>query len=350
MTNDDTKLNEILANSGVGTMTDMGCGADDGYTDDAQWLAGSEVKEVKENRILKGLVQWTTSDDKSFVPSSQTRAKITPGVYEILQSPQVGIYFSKIPVLTQGLLRFPQTNSEKVVTEIEKFWTKEAIFKEYKLTHKRGIIMWGPAGSGKSSVIQIIMKDVVEKHNGIVIKFTHPILFNEGMKIFREIEPNTPVVILMEDIDSIIAHYNESDVLNILDGINQIEKAVFLATTNYPERLGARIINRPSRFDKRFFIDHPNAESRMLYFKHIIGEDKIAELKINIKKWVADTEDFSIAHMKELFTAVIILGDDYKEAITTLTNMREIRVSSDSDEVRKSVGFGHKLVKSAAHY
>ncbi len=287
---------------------------------------------------LNGVVQWTSHDNKRFIPASKTAKRLLPGAYEICHSQSIGLFFQKFPVKTEGLLRFPQTNSERVVREIQTFWEKEPLFREYGLAYKRGVILYGPAGSGKSCCIQLIMKDVIERE-GIVIKFGNPTLFIEGMRILREIEPKTPVVVLMEDIDGILESYNESEVLNILDGVDHIDRLVFLSTTNYPERLGARIINRPSRFDKRFKIGHPNAESRRLYFKHIIGTDsRIKELKINLEKWVTDTKDFSIAHLKELFIAVAILGDDYKEAIETLASMKD-NVSSAHDEVG-SMGFG----------
>ena len=292
---------------------------------------GSEACESGEEK-LTGLVQWTSHDGKRFVPASRTAQHLVPGAYEVCHSQSIGLFFQKFAVKTEGLLRFPQTNSERVVREIQTFWDKEAIFREYKLAYKRGIMLWGPPGSGKSCTVQLIMKDVIER-DGIVIKFGHPTLFTEGMRVFREIEPKTPGVVLMEDIDSILEIHNESEVLNILDGVDHVERIVFLATTNYPERLGARILNRPSRFDKRFKIGHPNAESRMLYFKHIIGTDKrIKELKIDLEKWVKDTEGFSIAHLKELFVAVTILGDDYKEAVDTLASMKD-NISSSQDEV-----------------
>lgn len=450
------------------------------------------VKDEEDEVRLKGLCQWTTSDGKRFVPASKTCDKLTPGVYEIMHSQNIGIYFEKVLVITEGMLRFPQTNSDKVVTEIQKFWEREDLFKEYGLIHKRGIILWGPPGchapgtlvrmfdgstkkvedvrvgdllmgpdsksrkvlelccgrqemykitptkgsafvvnadhilhlewsgvregkpaknisvreylglsawqkqkyklrysvpvhkqghagrpnknnlrtgfkadavgqgdyygfildqdhlyltadymihhnSGKSCTVQIIMQDVVDR-GGIVVKFGHPSMFTEGMRILREVEPLTPVVVLMEDIDSTISMYNESDVLNILDGVDKVNKCCFLATTNYPENLGARIMNRPSRFDKRFKIGHPNKESRRLYLKHIIGTDeKIKELNISLDRWVEDTDGFSIAHLKELFVAVVILGDDYTQAIKTLSRMRE-KVSSEMDE--KTGGMG----------
>ncbi len=198
--------------------------------------------------------------------------------------------------------------------------------------------------SGKSCTIQLIMEDVV-KRNGVVVKFTHPNLFLAGMRSFKEIQRSTPVVVLMEDIESILENFSESSVLNILDGVDQVDKVVFLATTNYPEKLGARILNRPSRFDKRFKIGHPNSQSRMLYFKHLIGdENKARELKVDFNKWVEDTEGFSIAHLKELFVAVCILGDDYSEAIETLSSMKE-QIVSDEEFERPSMGFTSKKKK-----
>ena len=287
---------------------------------------------------LGGYCQWSTSDGVRFAPSSKTANQLTPGVYDICHNSAVGLYFEKIQILTTGLIQFPETNSDKVVAEIKNFWEKESVFKKFNLNYKRGIILYGPPGSGKSSTIQFIMRDVVDR-DGVVIKFTAPNLFLEGIRKFREIQPNTPIVVLMEDIDSIIEIYCESEVLNILDGVNQIDKVVFLATTNYPEKLGARIINRPSRFDKRFKINHPNAESRRIYLEFIIGKETLDFADIDLDKWVRDTEDFSLAHLKELFTAVVILGDSYEESLDSLNLMRQETPDSSEDSSRPSMGF-----------
>ncbi len=266
--------------------------------------------------------QWGTSDNRIFVPSSKTVKKLIPGVYEIDQNTQFGTYFEKIPVKTEGLLRFPDTNSDKVVNEIQKFWDREDVFRHYDIAYKRGIILYGPPGSGKSCTVQLIMQDVVQR-KGIVLEFNNPYLFIDGMRILRQIQPETPVVVIMEDIDSILQSYNESEILNILDGVNQMDRVVFLATTNYPQELGHRIMNRPSRFDKRFRIGFPSAASRKIYFEHLIGKENFSKLKIDIKKWVIDTDEFSIAHLKELFVAVVILQDNYDEALKTLRDMKE---------------------------
>lgn len=342
---DDVELNDILNSS-------LKC-AKNSRLFSPNLPSSVESKEEAHDAIR----QWTSGDSKRYVPACETVRSLPPAAYEIKSNGNLGIYFERIPINIDGLVRFPQANTDKVLSEIQNFWDKKNLFQEYNLVHKRGILMWGPPGSGKSCCIKFVMKDVIEKRGGIVVKFTHPMLFIEGMRILREIEPKTPVVVLMEDIDAIVSSFSESEVLNILDGVDRVELVVFLATTNYPELLGSRIVNRPSRFDKRFKIHHPNAQSRLIYFKHIICDDERAKneglntleqrdafvyskaisMGINLETWVNDTVGFSIAHLKELFVAVCILGDDYDIAIETLNSMKDhIR---SADDVESQIGF-----------
>jgi SpoVK/Ycf46/Vps4 family AAA+-type ATPase len=285
---------------------------------------------------LTDCVQWTSSDNKNFIPTSRTVERLPPGTYDIGMNQANGLFFEKVPVLENDLVVFPESNTEKIVGEIRRFWDREEIYRRHRLAFKRGILLYGPPGSGKSCTIQLVMNDVVQR-NGIVINFCEADLFVAGARKLREIQPDTPVVVLMEDVDSILQDNEESSVLNVLDGVNQIDKVVFLATTNYPERLGERVINRPSRFDKRFKIGYPDERTRRIYFERIIGDKLIGDLKIDLDLWVRKTDEFSMAHLKELFVAVAVLGDDFDEAVETLISMKEDGISSRDDA--KKMGF-----------
>jgi SpoVK/Ycf46/Vps4 family AAA+-type ATPase len=160
-------------------------------------------------------------------------------------------------------------------------------------------------------------------------------LFIDGLRALRKIQPQTPVVAVMEDIDSLIEENSETAILNILDGVNEVHKVVFLATTNYPNKLGHRVMNRPSRFDKRFRIGFPSAASRKAYFEHLMDEETING--IDLERWVKDTDKLSIAHLKELFVAVVILDDDYKESLKTLKAMKE---DVEDKDFEGKFGFG----------
>lgn len=276
-------------------------------------------EEDLHEKFTNKLVQWASSDGNVFFASASTTDKLVPGAYQICSSPQ-GVFFNKVQIKTEGLLRFDDANSDKVIKEIRKFWASKAKYQEFGIVYKRGICLWGPPGSGKSSCIRFIMNDVI-KMGGIVVEFTNPKLFEAGMQQLRQIQPEVPVVCTMEDLDSILETYSESEILNILDGYTKIDNIVFLATTNYPEKLGARIINRPSRFDKRFKIGMPSAADRLSYLKYLFGDKDFT--KYDLAKWVKDTEDFSMAHLKELFTVMVILENDYKDAILTLRTMVE---------------------------
>lgn len=292
--------------------------------------------EMTERAAKRTLVQWTTNDKKVFIPSTYSTPKLEPGLYEINHSNACGIYFTRVGLGTEGLIRFKETNSDEVVKEIETFWERETLFEKFNLAFKRGILLWGPPGSGKTGTVKLVIEDII-KRKGVVIKFCHPDRFVKGVRSFREIEPDTPCVIIMEDLDSILEVYNESEVINILDGVDMINKVVYIATTNYPTKLGARIVNRPSRFDKRIKIGKPNAESRRTYFEHLFSANgqELRE-KHDIEKWIEDTDDLSIAHLKELFISLVILGKDYDETITRLKNMKD-----QLDEIHdgRSAGF-----------
>lgn len=277
-------------------------------------------------------VQWTTSDGKIYIPTGRTVPVLEPGVYDIDQNPVVGLYFERVPMKIEGLLRFPDTVVASVLSEIKRFWESKALYLKHDLAYKRGIMLYGPPGTGKSCLIQLLTHDVVER-GGVVIRFGSPSLFVEGMRRFREVQPSTPVVVTMEDMDSTISRYSETEVLNILDGIERVDHTVFVATTNYPERLGARIINRPSRFDKRFLVRYPNAASRLMYLTRIAGTS-LAHTQL--QEWTADTKGFSLAHLKELFSDVIIFGTPYEDSLSTLRGM-SVQVSSDDND--RSVGF-----------
>ena len=63
-------------------------------------------------------------------------------------------------------------------------------------------------------------------------------------------------------------YYAESEYLSLLDGENQIGNVVYVATTNYPEKLDKRFTDRPSRFDVVQKISMPNEDGKkILYIK-----------------------------------------------------------------------------------
>ena len=299
-------------------------------------VSKGEMEDEDRNTGSK-YIQWSSSDGSVYFPCCRTYDKLKPGFYQIIKCDGV-LGLEKFPVKTDELIRFPEAVTDEIITEIQTFWERADIFKKYGLIHKRGMLLYGPPGNGKSCVLQLICEDVISR-GGIVLKFNSPGWTSAMLKRIREIQPDTPIVILMEDIDSIIEESCESDVLNILDGVDRVDKAVFIATTNYPERLGKRIINRPSRFDKRFDIGYPSKASRKIFFKHLFSKEPEESWDIDV--WVDKTEKMSFAHLKELFVASVILGDSFDDALETLTEMMNTELDSENSSINEKAGFGH---------
>lgn len=139
---------------------------------------------------------------------------------------------------------------------------------------------------------------------------------------------------MIEDVDEIINRFGEHTLLALLDGENQVENIVHIATTNYPEILGARIVNRPSRFDERILVGMPTALARQTYLSRTTFGLSLKELD----RWVKDTDGLSIAHLRELAAAVLCLEQPYDQVIQRLKAMKH-KISERQGEGAVPVGF-----------
>ena len=238
---------------------------------------------------------------------------------------------------TDDLLMLPDTESESVVEEIETFWTLKKEFTKRGFIHKRGILMWGDPGSGKTATIQLMIKQIVDA-GGIAIFADHPGLTTSCLQMVRRIEPFRRIIVIMEDLESMIKQHGDSDYLSMLDGESQVGDVVFVATTNYPEQLDKRFVDRPSRFDTIKRIGMPTAEARKFYLKHKEVTLKGKELK----EWVELSKGFSIAHLKEMIISNRCYKVPIKKVVKRLNIMKDRKLSSDNalDDTKTVLGFG----------
>jgi ATPase family associated with various cellular activities (AAA) len=301
-----------------------------------QPLEGGHNAAEEEELVPSALVQYSTFSG-GYLPTTSTISQLPSGVYRPVITPEGHTVFVPCRVVTDKLIEFPDSVSESVIAEISKFWTLSEKFKEFGFSQKRGYLLHGPHGSGKSSTLSHIMKRMINM-GGLVMLAEHPNILSACLKRFREVEPTRPVVIIWEDIDSIIKRYGESEVLSVLDGESQISHVVFIATTNFPEDLEKRITNRPSRFDRVELIGMPSAAARRIYLETKLG-NTLKEDGISLDKLVKDTDGLSIAHLRELIVNVWCLGNTVDATIARLRGMNKTPTSASYENDGK-VGFG----------
>jgi hypothetical protein len=269
---------------------------------------------------------WSQLKDEEFAPAYVTTPQVPAGIYEIVWNHSLQSYtLKKQPFKTDELYHLPSPEITDILKDIDSFWNRVDVYKKYNFIHKRGILMYGEPGCGKSGIIQLLSKLIMDK-NGIVINVKDEEdveSFTKFIPTFRRIEPNRPLVVILEDIDSIAGESRSqtSRLLNILDGVKQIENVVYIATTNYPEKLEERISNRPSRFDRRYRVELPNKEIREAYIKHKLNDDDLS--KININDWIKRTEGMSLSHLKEVVISTVVMGRSFEETIENLEGLKK---------------------------
>ena len=280
------------------------------------------------------LRRWNQNDDM-YWPAHETVQTLPAGFYRFNHQPNIGEHLMRVDVTLDGLIRLPDTATEAVLAEFTKFWGMRDKFESRGYVFKRGYLLHGPAGSGKTSSLMQMAADIIDQHGGIVCQIDHPGLSAVCLSMIRKIEPNRPIVAIMEDLDTLVEQHGENAFLALLDGETQVNGICYIATTNYPERLDRRFVDRPSRFDTVRYIGMPSPAARRAYLK--TKEPSLTDDEL--RDWVSQTDGFSVAHLREAVILVKCFDQPLKDAIKRLEAMR-VRPKSDDDPARPIFGIG----------
>ena len=171
---------------------------------------------------------------------------------------------------------------------------------------KRGILFVGPAGNGKTHTVKALInslnqpclyvKSFRSPHTGGIDEYNIRAIFDRARR-------SAPCLLVLEDLDTLITPQNRSFFLNELDGFASNIGIVALATTNHPERLDPSILDRPSRFDRKYPFDLPELPERTAYIT-MWNDSLKPSLRLSdegLSKISEITEGFSFAYLKELF-------------------------------------------------
>lgn len=278
------------------------------------------------------LTQWSEVLPNTYLAVSYTQKSLDPGVYS-LDRVNAGPVFKKEFVKFDDLIDFKDSVSHNVLEEIVEFWKSGLTFKKYGFLHRRGYLLYGPPGSGKSCLVYMIINRIVEAGGVVILCHCYPSTIDDCLYNLRMVEPERNIVCVFEDIEALMKLYGQERILSLLDGESQVDRVLNIATTNYPELLDRRIVSRPRRFDRLLRIDMPGENVRREYFKK-----KLQISNREMDEWVEASEGFSFAAMADLVISVKCLKNSFGESVKKLRELLDKEATSH-EYFGKKVGF-----------
>jgi AAA+ superfamily predicted ATPase len=261
-----------------------------GYRTRHQWIIAADRKLADE--FLHAVCEW----------SCETREEIL--VY------QDG-YFEKDKQLSEEIKSATFDNlilsgslKQQIQKEFVQFFNSRATYERYDIPWRRGSLFIGPPGNGKTHTVKALINHLAQPCL-YVRSFTGCGDVQEHIaEVFKRARM-APCIVVLEDLDSMIGNENRSFFLNELDGFRANTGVVVLATTNHPEKLDTAILERPSRFDRKYYFNLP-AEAERLRYVEKWNTELQPELRFSAataSAVVQKTDGFSFAYLKELFVS-----------------------------------------------
>ena len=188
------------------------------------------------------------------------------------------------------------------------------VFRHLAINPPRGIILYGPPGSGKSHTARAIANEINAKFlyiNGPdVVSSVYGETEANLRKVFEEASHHLPSIIFIDELDAIAPMRGESgshsdtrmvgQLLELMDGMNRVEGVMVIGTTNRVESLD-KAIRRPGRFDREIFIGPPDAKGRLEILQiHTRGMPLAEGIFETLKEVARVTHGFVGADLMEL--------------------------------------------------
>jgi hypothetical protein len=214
-------------------------------------------------------------------------------------------------------LFLPTEIKSEIRSLVENFLTSKDFYSQNRIPWKRGIILHGEPGNGKTSIIRTIISEYDFKPVTIVAGANDDAV----REAFSYAEEQCPSLLYFEDLDSLLEKtLDTSNFLNLMDGISAKNGLLVIATANEIKKLKANITKRPSRFDRKFEIPPPSLEMAHIYLKRWFGNVTTAAKCRELAK-TAVKHRLSYAYLKELYISSMFEALSHNRKLPTVNDI-----------------------------
>ncbi len=196
---------------------------------------------------------------------------------------------------------------DAIITPLE----ERGIARAYKITPAKGILLFGPPGTGKTMMMRALANEVhagffLVKTSNLVSAFsgeTEHLISN----VFTIAKKNAPSVLFFDEIDSIAKSRDSAEVDEVhkqaltqllmeIDGFQSSTGVIVVGATNMPQVLDHALM-RPGRLDKIIYIPLPDFNGRKKIFQMYLKGLPLGD-SVNIDELAEKTERYSGADIK----------------------------------------------------
>lgn len=204
---------------------------------------------------------------------------IEPGIYSLDSVLQESYLPNPEPLHVQSseIVILRSAYRKKIREQIHQFFALTESIERLGFLHKGGLMLDGPPGSGKSTIVrQEVVNCVTE---GLIVFYARdPWTLSRSLRNLREMEPHRGCVAIIEDIEDVVRSFGTRDLVEMLDGAESVSNVLFIATSNDASKLPAKL-TRKGRFSRRVEVPYPCFEQRFEYFnrkcKKLLSEKTI---------------------------------------------------------------------------
>lgn len=226
---------------------------------------------------------------------------------------------------------------ESLSADVQGFFDNRAVYEGLGVPWKRGVILHGVPGNGKTISIKALISALYARPDPIPTLYVKTLVAKgvpEQLSISRIFEHarkyvfppppsstsnvnyiilmeyrHAPCLLVFEDLDSLIDDDTRSYFLNEVDGLASNNGILMIGSTNHLEKLDPAISKRPSRFDRKYHFKLPEEKERVAYCEYWRG--KLAGKEVEFPEEVCGlvgklTETFSYAYLQELWVMSLL--------------------------------------------
>jgi transitional endoplasmic reticulum ATPase len=149
------------------------------------------------------------------------------------------------------------------------------VYRQLGINPPRGVILYGPPGSGKTHLARAVANEVEARFyyiNGPDIIGTYAGETEGNLRqIFNEAGHHAPSIIFIDELDAIAPKRGETgahadirvvtQLLSLMDGLKRVDSVIVVATTNRLDAVDPAF-RRAGRFDREIFVGPPDAPGR----------------------------------------------------------------------------------------